>query len=103
MEANDAQGQRLTVVLRGRVQGVGYRDFCRRTARGLARDLGEPLTGYVRNAPDGNVEVVAEGGRAILDLLLERLRDGPGFSRVLGVTSSWSAPSREFDDFTIRY
>ena len=53
--------------------------------------------------PAGNVEVVAEGGRAILDLLLERLRDGPGFAQVLGVTSSWSAPSREFDDFTIRY
>ena len=39
------------------MQGVGYRDFCRRAARTIARDLDTQLTGYARNLPDGNVEV----------------------------------------------
>jgi acylphosphatase len=95
--------QRLTATVSGRVQAVGYRDFCRRTAQGLSRELGEPLTGYARNQADGSVEVVAEGSRAILELLLERLTDGPGFAQVRSVKPSWTAPSREFDSFTIRF
>ncbi len=95
--------QRLTAQVRGRVQGVGYRDFCRRAARTIARDLGTQLTGYVRNLPDGNVEVIVEGSRSACDLLLEQLHDGPGFAQILDVRVSWSAPSGEFDSFTIRY
>ncbi|HJN91437.1 MAG TPA: acylphosphatase, partial [Dehalococcoidia bacterium] len=56
-----------------------------------------------RNQADGSVEVVAEGNRTMLELLLERLRDGPGFAQIRAVKASWTAPSREFDSFTIRY
>ncbi len=100
---NVERSQRLTATVSGRVQGVGYRDFCRRTVLGLSAEFGEPLTGYARNQPDGTVEVVAEGDRTLLELLLERLRDGPGFAQVRGVKASWSAPSREFDSFTLRF
>ena len=100
---SSATPQRLTAFVRGRVQGVGYRDFCRRAARTIARDLDTPLTGYARNLPDGNVEVVAEGPRPACELLLEQLRDGPGFAQILDVRAGWSAPSHEFDSFTIRY
>lgn len=60
----------------GLVQGVGFRDFARRSAR----DLG--LTGYVRNLSDGSVEAVARGDDSLLRTFAERLRRGPAPARV---------------------
>ena len=66
--------------VRGRVQGVNFRIF----AASHARRLG--LAGWVRNLPDGaEVEVYAEGSRAAVEALLERLREGPGMARIDGV------------------
>jgi acylphosphatase len=62
---------RLHVLVRGRVQGVGFRWFVRETARELG------LAGWVRNRPDGTVEVAAEGSVALLDRLRDELRKGP--------------------------
>jgi acylphosphatase len=66
-------------VVQGRVQGVGYRYFVQREADALG------VTGFVRNLPDGNVEVVAEGGEPVLAKLEARLREGPSFARVSSV------------------
>jgi len=60
----------------GRVQGVGYRAFAARTARGLG------LTGGASNLPDGRVVVVAEGPAHALDRLEAALWEGPRFARV---------------------
>lgn len=60
----------------GRVQGVGYRAFAARTARGLG------LSGGASNLPDGRVLVVAEGPAHALDRLEATLWDGPRFARV---------------------
>jgi acylphosphatase len=54
------------------VQGVGFRHYVRETAR----DLG--LSGWVRNAPDGSVEVAADGPPQSTNALLEAVRRGPG-------------------------
>jgi len=62
---------RIHVVVRGRVQGVGFRWFVRELARGL------DLAGWVKNRGDGGVEVVAEGSEASVRLLMQRLREGP--------------------------
>ena len=62
--------------VRGRVQGVGYRYF----ALKRAEELG--LQGFVRNLPDGSVEVVAEGGDPELSQFEARLKEGPSFARV---------------------
>jgi acylphosphatase len=62
---------RLHVLVRGRVQGVGFRWFVRETAR----DLG--LAGWVRNRPDGTVEVAAEGNAVTLERLRDELQKGP--------------------------
>ena len=59
----------------GRVQGVGFRYFVLREAT----DLG--LDGWVANTMDGSVRCVAEGPRDRLDILLDRLRDGPAGRR----------------------
>ena len=64
------------VVLQGRVQGVGYRDWMTRMARGLG------VSGWVRNRPDGSVEALVCGDAATVEELLRRCRAGPHGARV---------------------
>jgi acylphosphatase len=66
-------------VVRGRVQGVGYRYFALKCAEKLG------LAGFARNLPDGSVEVLAEGDEQLLSDFEARLKEGPSFSRVEGV------------------
>ena len=66
-------------LVRGRVQGVGYRYF----VEGIARDLG--LSGYARNLEDGGVEVYAAGSEESLRELSGYLWKGPRMSEVRGV------------------
>ncbi len=73
-------------LVRGRVQGVGYRYFVLREAE----DLG--VSGFARNLPDGSVEVMAEGEDPVLQQLEERLKKGPSFARVSGVERGEVAP-----------
>ncbi|MCI0583653.1 MAG: acylphosphatase [Chloroflexi bacterium] len=88
--------RRLDAVVRGRVQGVGYRVFALR----LALDLG--LTGWVSNLPDGAVRCVAEGDPEALDRFVEGLRRGPAAALVEGVMTAWPPPTGEFSDFSLR-
>ncbi len=69
----------LHVRVRGRVQGVGFRWFVREAARGLG------LSGWVRNDPDGSVEVAAEGPDDAIRALRERLLEGPPGASVAGL------------------
>jgi acylphosphatase len=78
------QAARLYLV-RGRVQGVGYRDYAQRTASALG------LTGYARNLDDGRVEVYAAGPIDKLSDLVAALRKGPRFSDVRGVEEQEAA------------
>jgi acylphosphatase len=73
-------------LVRGRVQGVGYRYFVMREAGALG------VSGFARNLPDGSVEVVAEGADEVLQSFEERLREGPSFAEVRGLDRSPIAP-----------
>ena len=75
--------------MRGRVQGVGFRATTLHEGRRLF------LSGWVRNLPDGSVEVVAEGPRAALDALVAFLSEGPRGARVVGVDTSFEPPSSD--------
>jgi len=88
---------RLHATVSGRVQGVFFRAFVERQAAVLG------LAGYVRNLPDGGVEVVAEGERLNLEKLLEYLRVGPPRARVERVDTHWQAYSGAFKNFRVRY
>lgn len=88
--------ERLRARVRGIVQGVGFRYFTRECAARLE------LTGWVRNVADGSVELVAEGPRADLERLLERITAGPAQGSVSGVESDWSKATDEFGSFTVR-
>ncbi len=67
----------LKIFVSGRVQGVGYRWFARENAQDLE------LTGYVKNLPDGDVEVVAQGREEKVLEFTALLRQGPSFSKVI--------------------
>jgi len=87
---------RLEAIVRGRVQGVGYRVFVLQAARDLA------LTGWVANLPDGAVRCVAEGDRASLEELVTVLRRGPVAALVDAVLTAWLPSADEFTDFSLR-
>lgn len=87
---------RLHALVSGRVQGVGYRWFVMRHAHSLR------LTGWVRNLPDGRVELEAEGARAQLDALLTVLRRGPRNAIVSSMLETWGPARSDEADFTIR-
>ncbi len=69
----------VRLVIRGRVQGVGYRAWCMQTARELG------LAGWVRNRADRSVEALAHGPAAAVEALVAACRSGPPAARVAGV------------------
>jgi acylphosphatase len=88
---------RLHARINGLVQGVGFRYFVLEAAHRLG------VAGWVRNLPDRQVEVVAEGDRARLEGLLAELQQGPPGSRVREVDSEWLSPTGEFQGFRITH
>jgi acylphosphatase len=82
-------------LVRGRVQGVGFRWFVEREAHMLG------IAGWVRNNHDGSVEVLAQGTRDQLLGLHSRLREGPRAARVDSVDISDAAPVNGMNSFRI--
>ena len=88
----------LRAVVRGRVQGIGFRDYVLNRAGFLG------LSGYVRNLADGrSVEVVAEGARPDLEQLLDYLREGPRMSRIDAVDAEWREATGAYDRFGVGF
>ena len=87
----------LHVVVRGQVQGVNFRSSTVNQASRLG------LAGWVRNQPNGSVEVLAEGPRPALEHLLDFLRRGPPSARVTGVEPVWQPATRAFQHFEVRW
>ena len=88
--------EQLSCVVRGLVQGVGFRWFVQRQASALK------LTGWVQNNYDGSVEVVAQGGRPDLESLLSMLRKGPRSAMVSDIEVDWTSPTTDITSFEIR-
>lgn len=87
---------RVEIVVRGVVQGVGFRWHARRQAEALG------LAGWVRNEPDGAVRIVAEGPRPALEHLLAWAGQGPSQARVASVVADWQPPRGEGGGFRVR-
>jgi acylphosphatase len=86
----------LHAVVHGDVQGVGFRYFVQRRAQETG------LAGWVRNLPDGSVEIQAEGERAALERFLEQVSRGPGLAAVERVDAEWDGGGGRLRGFTIR-
>jgi acylphosphatase len=89
--------KRVRIVVSGLVQGVFYRAQTREEAQFLG------LSGWVRNLPDGRVEVVAEGPKDDLERLVAWCWKGPPSARVTGVEVEWTEATGGFRGFRITY
>lgn len=87
----------LFVIITGRVQGVGFRNFTQLNAKQLG------LNGYAKNLPNGTVEVVAEGNKSQLDALIALLKKGPRYARVDSLEIEERPFTGEYQTFGVRY
>jgi len=85
------------ILVYGLVQGVGFRWFVEREAKKLG------LKGYVKNLFTGEVEVVVEGDRGMIEELIEVLRVGNRASRVKDVRVTWRPFENKYTDFRITF
>ena len=88
--------KRFRAIVSGRVQGVGYRASAAHEARRLGAQ------GWVRNRPDGTVEVDAQGAETVLEAFLVYLRQGPPGARVKLVDVEWLPALSDLGSFEIR-
>jgi acylphosphatase len=88
---------RLRAKIHGIVQGVNFRYYTRLKAQELG------IKGWVRNNPDGTVEVDAEGEKEALSRLLEFLHRGPPSAVVTKVEAEWLPFQGLYDSFKVRF
>lgn len=89
--------ERAHIFFEGRVQGVGFRY----TTEKLALEIG--LTGWVKNMPDGRVEVLCEGDRPRIEALVDGLKNSPLGVHIRKVVCNWQPPTGEFTDFSVEF
>ena len=92
-----SQKVRVNIFVSGLVQGV----FFRAQTKAKAEELG--LFGWVRNLPDGRVEILVEGEKEKLEKLIEWAKRGPELAKVNGLEINWQEYQGEFKNFEIRY
>lgn len=86
----------IHATVRGRVQGVGFRNWTYSQARLFG------VTGWVKNAPGGEVAVLAEGDESQISEFIEALKQGPRLSKITEVVvESKSLEGREHADFQV--
>jgi acylphosphatase len=83
----------IQCVIKGKVQGVGFRDFVER----YTREHG--LFGWIRNNADGSVETLIQGTPDELKGCIEVLNQGSSLARVDGVAVEWRTPEKQLDEF----
>ena len=81
-------------VLKGRVQGVGFRHFVYQAADNLG------IRGWVRNLEDGTVEVHAQGGSETMTRFVAEIRSGPSFARVEDIQED-DVETEDYEEFVI--
>ena len=88
---------RAEIVVTGLVQGVGFRYYVYSRARALG------IKGITKNLYSGEVYTVAEGEKALVEELCEKIKVGPMHSQVRGFNVKWKQPTNEFSTFEIDY
>jgi acylphosphatase len=91
------QTKRIHAIISGRVQGVFYRSSTAKEAQKLN------LTGWVKNLPDGRVELMAEGPEEQVNKLIKWCHNGPKFAAVNTVNVEEETPTGEYREFFIKY
>lgn len=90
--------KRLRAIISGRVQGVGYRAAVQKRIM-----LIDGATGFIKNLPDGTVEIVTEGPEHIFEAVLDIAREGSFWSSVDEIDTEYGSAKGSFTEFTIEY
>ena len=85
------------MIVKGRVQGVGFRWFVQLRAKKFG------VTGYVRNLDNGDVGIEAEGERGRVEALIKSVKVGPTFSKVTDVVIEWQQFTGKYDSFSTTF
>ncbi len=88
---------RANILVKGVVQGVGFRWFVTRTAEKLR------VTGWVKNNIDGSVEIDVEGDRGEIEILIAEVKAGPRSSVVTDVIINWKDFMGLYNGFNVRF
>lgn len=88
---------KAVITITGLVQGVGYRFFCVRQAQQ------HNIRGYVQNLGNGDVQVVAEGGRGVINDFVKRLKVGPVSAHVTGIDVQYTQEEEGFTEFEVKF
>ncbi|MDA1196458.1 MAG: acylphosphatase [Nanoarchaeota archaeon] len=89
--------KRLHLIIKGKVQGVFYRHNTVKQGHKLG------IKGFVRNLPNGDVEVIAEGPEDKLKQLCEWCKKGPDNAEVDEVQEKWQEPYNDYVSFETRH
>ena len=87
----------IYIIVHGVVQGVGFRYFVWRRARAYN------IRGWVRNRPDGSVEILAQGEEGMLNEFIKEVKIGPPAAHITRVDIQESTPYFSLNDFEIRF
>ncbi|MBP3038527.1 acylphosphatase [Bacillaceae bacterium Marseille-Q3522] len=87
----------LHLVVSGRVQGVGFRYFAHKLANEFA------VNGWVKNSPNGDVEIMVTGEKDVLDSFIEKLKKGNRFAKVKHIAIHPREEIEPFSSFQIKH
>lgn len=96
MEILEQNNSAVKIIVKGYVQGVGFRWYAARTADELG------LNGYVKNLFNGDVEIFAEGRKELLEEMVKKARLGPSHSHVDSIKIEWLEFKNKYNNFEIR-
>ena len=91
-----AEQVRAKFIIRGSVQGVGFRYFV------LQKAQESRLKGYTQNLPNGEVEVMVEGEKIFIEDMEKALQKGPTKAKVSEVVTTWGTAQNRFRTFEIK-
>lgn len=96
MKINSCDIQEVHLMVSGKVQGVCYRNFVQLHSLKLG------IKGWVKNLSDGRVEVLLQGEKKSLEILISLMYEGPSLSRVDEIVPNWKSVSQLYNNFEIK-
>ncbi|MDD3861066.1 MAG: acylphosphatase [Bacteroidales bacterium] len=84
------------IIIAGRVQGVAFRYYARNTANRIG------VKGWIKNLDNGDVEIMVEGKKELVNLMIDWCKKGPGLAIVEDIRISLLPYTAEFNEFNIK-
>jgi len=87
--------KRIHILITGKVQGISFRYYTKKKAEELQ------IKGWVKNLPNGDVEIVVEGNNSNITSFMDWCKTGPSLANVKNIAINEEQPTNEFSTFSI--